>query len=157
MIYGYAKLIYVSLDKVNPDDFITLLNKQRVREHLVEHNLFDSNTIKTWIKEKIAVDGTRGCKVRGIISDNTLAGWCGIQFENGKYEIAIVLDSKHWGIGKKVFNDTMCWAKELGHDEIFIHLLHTRPEYKFLRRIAKNVFISEQLGQKFTTYHLPVT
>ena len=153
---GYEKLTYVSFDKVNPDDFKTLLNKQKIREHLSEHDLFDSNTIKSWIQNKIKEDQTSGCKVRGIISGNTFAGWCGIQCEDGKYEIAIVLDAEHWGIGKKVFKDIMGWAKELGHDEVYIHLLHTRPEYKFLKKIAKNVFISEQLGQKFTTYHLEV-
>jgi hypothetical protein len=102
------------------------------------------------------VDCTDGCRVRGIVSNNSIAGWCGIQFEDGKYEIAIVLDDKFWGIGKKVFNDTLSWAKELGHNEVFIHFLHTRPEYKFLRKISKNVFETEIFGNKFTTYQISV-
>lgn len=151
-----AKIMYVGLDKVSPDDFMVLLNKQKIREHLVDHDLFDSNTIKTWTQKKIEVDRTSGCRVRGIMSGNSFAGWCGIQLEDGKYEIAIVLDDEFWGIGKKVFNDVMSWAKELGHDEVFIHFLHTRPEYKFLRKISKNVFETEMLGNKFTTYQLSV-
>lgn len=152
----YKKIIYVGLDKVSPDDFMVLLNKQKIREHLVDHDLFDSNTIKTWTQKKIDVDRTSGCRVRGIMLGNSFAGWCGIQLEDGKYEIAIVLDDAFWGIGKKVFNDVMSWAKELGHDEVFIHFLHTRPEYKFLRKISKNVFETEMLGNKFTTYQLAV-
>ena len=147
---------YVKLEELNPEHLRALLNKHRIREHLIEHKFFDSNTIKTWIQKKCAVDSTDGCKVRGIISNDSIAGWCGIQLENGKYEIAIVLDDKFWGIGKNVFNDTLSWAKELGHKEVFIYFLHTRPEYKFLRKISKNVFETEMLGNKFTTYQISV-
>jgi len=147
---------YVRLEELNPEDLRMLLNKRRIREHLIEHKLFDSNTIMSWIQEKYEMDCTEGCRVRGIVSNNSIAGWCGIQFEDGKYEIAIVLDDKFWGIGKKVFNDTFSWAKELGHNEVFIHLLHTRPEYKFLRKISKNVFEKEMFGNKFTTYQISV-
>jgi GNAT superfamily N-acetyltransferase len=147
---------YVKLEELNLEDLKTLLNKHRIRKHLIEHKLFDSNTIKSWIQEKCEVDCTDGCRVRGIISNNSIVGWCGIQFEDGKYEIAIVLDDEFWGIGKKVFNDTLNWAKELGHNEVFIHFLHTRPEYKLLRKISKNVFVTEMFGNKFTTYQISV-
>ena len=50
----------------------------------------------------------------------------------------------------------MVWAKELGHDEIFIHFLHTRPDYKFLTKIAENVYKNDFLGSQFTTYQLNV-
>ena len=85
-----------------------------------------------------------------------MAGWCGIQLEDEKYEIAIVIDEKYWGMGKKVFYDIMRWAKDLGHDDIYIHFLHTRPEYKFLRSMSTKVYKSELLGSKFTTYKLAV-
>ena len=39
------KLKYVTLDKVNIDDFKNLLNKQKIREHLMEHELFNSNSV----------------------------------------------------------------------------------------------------------------
>jgi len=147
---------YIKLEKLNPEDLRAMLNKQKVREHLIEHNLFDSNTIRSWIQEKCKVDCQNGCRMRGIVSNNSIAGWCGIQLQDGKYEIAIVLDDKFWGIGKRVFNDTLCWAKELGHNEVFIHFLHTRPEYRFLRKISKNVFETEMLGDKFTTYQISI-
>ncbi len=150
------KLLYVKLEEADPDDLMMLLNKEKIRAHLVEHELFDSRTIRKWIKEKNEMDRTSGCRVRGIMSGTSLAGWCGIQLDNGKYEMAIVLDAKHWGIGIKVFNDLMCWAKELGHDEVFVHLRHTRPEYKFLKKLANKVYKSEQLGEEFTTYEMSV-
>ncbi len=154
MAFENDTLTYVRLDEVDPSDVQKLLNQKRIREHLVEHELFDANSVKTWIKEKLEVDATNGCRVRGVMSNSSFAGWCGIQLENGNYEIAMVLDSKHWGLGKRVFYDVMRWAKELGHEEVFIHLLHTRPEYKFLKNISKSVFQSELLGRKFTTYRL---
>ena len=76
--------------------------------------------------------------------------------EDEKYEIAIVIDDDYWGLGIKIFREIMNWAKELDHRTVFIHFLHTRPEYKFLRKISKNVYESELLGSKFTTYELAV-
>ncbi len=147
---------YIKLNEINPDDFIPLLNHQKTREHLIEHELFDREAVIQWVKSKDEVDSTNGCKVRAILVNQQLAGWCGIQFEAGKYEMAIVIDEKYWGLGKAVFLDVMGWAKELGHDELLIHFLHTRPEYKFLRKISKSVYQSELFGSQFTTYQLAV-
>ena len=37
---------YINFKDVTPKDFIPILNKQRVREHLVDHPLFDENAVK---------------------------------------------------------------------------------------------------------------
>lgn len=147
---------YVKLNEVNPTDFLPLLNKRKIREHLIDHRLFDAGTVKAWLEKKIEVDSCQGCKVRAIIVDKQLAGWCGIQLEDEKYEIALVLDDDYWGLGRKIFREIMVWTKDLGHKTVFIHFLYTRPEYKFLRKISKNVYESELLGSKFTTYELAV-
>ncbi|MGR9051145.1 MAG: GNAT family N-acetyltransferase [Gammaproteobacteria bacterium] len=147
---------YLKLTEVNPYGLLSLLNKKKVREHLVNHRLFDIETVKVWIKEKNKVDSSRGCRVRAILIDKQLAGWCGIQHDGENYEVAIILDDKYWGLGKKIFREVMLWAKEFGHQTIFIHFLYTRPEYRFLRKISKQVHISEFLGNNFTTYELDV-
>lgn len=147
---------YVKLTEINPDEFISLLNKQKIREHLIEHELFDESRVKQWLESKIEVDLIQGCKVRAIVIDKQLAGWCGIQNENKNYEIAVVIDEDYWGLGRIIFRDIMVWAKELGHKTIYIHLLYTRPEYKYLRKMSKKVYESELLGSKFTTYELAV-
>ena len=149
-------IVYVKLNEVNSNEFIPLLNKHKIREHLIKHELFDESTAKEWLESKIKVDSFVGCKVRAIVIDKQLAGWCGIQLEDEKYEIAVVIDDGYWGLGKKIFRDIMAWAKELGHETIYIHFLYTRPEYKYLRKISKNVYESELLGSKFTTYELAV-
>ena len=147
---------YIKLDEVNPKEFVLLLNKQKIRKHLIDHQLFDIETVKAWIETKIEVDSSKGCKVRAIVVNQQLAGWCGIQLEDGKYEMAIVIDNNYWGLGRKIFREIMVWAKEFGHKTVFIHFLYTRPEYKFLRKISKNVYESELFGNKFTTYEIAV-
>lgn len=107
------------------------------------HEVFDELKVKAWIASKIEVDAMPGCRARAIVVEQRLAGWCAIQFEDEKYEIAIVMGDEYWGLGKGVFRDMMAWAKALGYKSIFIHLLDTRPEYKFLRKMAKNVVESE--------------
>ncbi|WP_415896498.1 GNAT family N-acetyltransferase [Neptuniibacter sp. QD57_21] len=149
-------LEYVKFTEIEPLEFLPVLNKRSTREHLIAHELFDLEMVTDWIQGKIKVDATEGCRVRAIKVKNTLAGWCGIQLEEGKYEIAIVIDDSFWGIGKQIFREIMRWAKELGHKTIFIHFLHTRPEYKFLKKLSKNVYESELMGSKFMTYELEV-
>lgn len=147
---------YVGLNRIEPNEFLSILNKESTRAHLIGHEMFDSNSVNEWIQSKIAVDSSQGCRVRAILVDKELAGWCGIQFEEGNYEIAIVLDDNYWGLGRSVFREIMLWAKEFNHTTILIHFLHSRRNYKFLQKIAKKVYESELLGNKFTTYEIGV-
>ena len=48
--------------------------------------------------------------------------------------------------GKAVFNELHGWAKEFGHKTLYIHFLHTRPEYRFLRKRSRAVYKSELFG-----------
>lgn len=147
---------YRTLNLIDPDSLLSLLNKERVQAHLMNHQPFDSGSLQLWIKTKIEMDATPGCRVRAILVDGQCIGWCGIQQGNNDYEIAVVLDDSHWGLGRKIFRDLMDWAKALGHKTISIHFLHTRPEYKFLKKIAQSVHESQLLGNVFTTYTLAV-
>jgi len=147
---------YQKFNIIDPNDFLPLLNGKKIRKHLIEHELFTIETLTTWMQNKMQVDATSGCKIRGIVCRGELAGWCGIQLEEGKYELAIVIDDKFWGLGKRVFKDMMSWAKELQHNEVYIHFLHTRPEYKFLKKIAKKTYQADFFGSKFTIYQLAV-
>jgi len=154
--YYMNNIEYVKLNEVNPKEFIPLLNKQKVRDHLIDHKLFDEKSVKAWLESKVEVDSSQGCKVRAIVVDNQLIGWCGIQPDDENFELAVVIDDNYWGLGKKIFLEIMAWAREFGHKTVFIHFLYTRPEYKFLRKISKRVYENEILGSKFTTYELVV-
>jgi hypothetical protein len=149
-------ITYQKFEELNPNELLPILNKKSTRAHLMSHDLFDFATASSWIQTKVKVDSTHGCKSRAILVDGKLAGWCGIQPEDTKYEIAIVIDDKYWGIGKVVFKQLMAWCKEFGHKSVLIHFLHTRPEYRFLCKLATHVYQSELFGEKFTTYELTV-
>ncbi|BCV45872.1 MULTISPECIES: hypothetical protein [Shewanella] len=151
-----SSINFISLDKINPEEFIPILNKVSTRNHLITHDEFDSSSVRSWIDEKLNEDKIDGCIVRAIETDGILVGWCGIQSSELGFEIAIVLDNTCWGIGKDVFNSLIYWTKDYGHKIIYIHLLHTRPEYHFLRRMSQRVFQTEMLGDRFTTYELNV-
>ena len=148
---------YRELDTVPAEQFIPILNNQKTRNHLMEHPQFDARSIQDWIEAKCNVNAISGCKVRAILHQGKLVGWCGIQQEASEYEIAIVMDQSSWGLGIRVFKDVMGWAKELGHQEVAIHFLHTRREYRFLKKIARRVYQRELLGNLFTTYVLAVS
>jgi len=151
-----VKIEYLQFDDVPTRDFLPLLNKLKIREHLIQHELFDLETASQWMQSKMEVDTSFGCKVRAIKAAGQLVGWCGIQLDGSKYEIAIVIDNSSWGIGIKIFHEMMSWAKTMGHEEVYIHFLHTRPKYKFLQKMSKAVYESDIFGRKFNTYQLAV-
>ena len=101
---------YISLQDIDRQALLTILNKETLRKHLVAHNAFDDALLDEWIAGKVSVDATEGCRVRGILIDGAVAGWCGIQFENQAYELAIVLDEACWGAGVSVFKDMMAFT-----------------------------------------------
>jgi len=120
------------------------------------HPVFDSVNIKEWVNNKIECNSLVKCRTRVIAVDNNLVGWCGIQQDNDNYEIAVVLSQSCWGLGLSVFKDLLAWARDLGHQELVIQLLETRPEYKFLKRMSRKISNRTMLGRNFTTYHISV-
>jgi GNAT superfamily N-acetyltransferase len=147
---------YVSLQDLDKKELLEILNKEKVREHLVSHDDFDQAALEEWVSGKVKVDSSKGCKVKGIKVNDSVAGWCGIQFENNAYELAIVLDEEYWGIGIRVFKEVLSWASELGHSHIVLHLLNTRPVYKSLSKMASRVYENTMFGQKYTSYEIKV-
>ena len=147
---------YTSLQDLDQSELLSILNTEKIRVHLVAHDQFNVESLENWVSGKMGVDSENGCKVRGIRVNGAVAGWCGIQFENESYELAIVLGEEFWGIGTTVFKNMMIWASELGHNHVVLHLFNTRPEYKFLKKMATRVYESTMFGQNYTSYELRV-
>jgi GNAT superfamily N-acetyltransferase len=147
---------YVDFRDIDPRVLIEVLNSEKVREHLMPHPLFDETSVRKWVAEKIEIDSTEGCYVRAVFIDEVPAGWCGIQKEKDDYEIAIILSDKFKGAGSKIFRHLIDKAKRFGHKEIAIHLLETRPVYKFLEKMASKRISSTISGHKFNTYIIKV-
>lgn len=147
---------YVDLQTLNRVELLNILNNKKVRKHLISHGEFNVVSLDEWVKSKIRINSTSGCKIKGVKINAAVAGWCGIQYENGAYELAIVLDANYWGVGVAVFKELMKWAGELDHRNVVLHLFNTRPEYKFLRKMASRVDKSTVFGQEYTRYELRV-
>ena len=144
------------LSNVDLNALLIILNKTKIRTHLVEHDHFDMHSLSEWVDEKVRIDQLPGCCIRAVIVEQNLAGWCGIQPDKEGYELAIVLDDQYWGAGLQIFKNLMQWAKEYGHTSVLIHLLETRKKYKFLESIATKIKCTPMLGNNFITYELAV-
>ena len=147
---------YVSFDQIQQESLLSIVNDKALRKHLIDHPHFTSESINKWIISKVQEESIPGCRVRAVIIDGVLAGWCGIQADDDGFEIAIVISKEFWGAGISIFSTMMNWAKELGHKEIIFHLLETRPEYRVLKRKATKVQKTKLLGRNFTTYFISV-
>ena len=151
-----SQIKYLKFNEIDPNQFIPILNENSIREHLIHYDQFDSQSIHEWVKGKVEEDSIPGCRVRAVLVDNALMGWCGIQKEEKHFEIAIVIAQSAWGIGLSIYRDMMGWVKELQHEEVVIHLLESRPEYEFLKRKSSKTYETNMLGRTFRTYHLRV-
>ncbi|RLU03630.1 MAG: N-acetyltransferase [Ketobacter sp.] len=152
-----TKILYLPFDEVDSLELIPVLNEHAVRSHLVAHPPFDETNIVPWIESKLECDRLPGCRVRVIVMDGAPVGWCGIQPDGDEFELAVVIRQQSWGIGPSVFRVLRAWAREFGHEEVVIHLLETRPEYRFLTRMATKVSQSSLLGRAFTSYRIPIS
>lgn len=157
-----SEIKYLEFSQVNPDALLPVLNEESLRKHLIDHDQFDSDSVRGWMNDKLQSESIPGCYIRAVFIDDELAGWCGIQpdengFEVAGFEIAIVISQKFWGFGKPIFVHLMSLAKKMGHTEIVFHLLDSRPEYRALKRMATKVQPTELLGRRFTTYFISVT
>lgn len=148
---------YLSFHNIDPDEFLAVLNEDALRKHLIDHAYFDSDSIREWMEHKVKIDSLNGCRIKAVYIGRVLAGWCGIQPDENGFEVAIVLSKKFWGFGIKIFKTLMCWARELGHEEIRFHLLDSRPEYKALEKMADRVQKTKLLGRVFTTYYISIS
>lgn len=151
-----SEITYLNFDQIDPEAFLPIVNEDTLRRHLVDHPQFDPHSVREWIQGKTETDAMDGCRVRAVVVEGTLAGWCGIQPDDNGFEIAIVLSKAFWGVGIVIFKDMMGWAKALGHKEVMFHLLETRAEYKSLKRLASHVQKTELMGRSFTTYVISV-
>lgn len=147
---------FIPFDEVRSEDFLPLVNDETLRKHLIDHPSFELATVRRWMGEKMAIDALPGCRVRAVLIDGALVGWCGLQPDEEGVEIAIVIARAGWGRGLDIFNEMMGWARSMGHQEVLFHLLGTRPLYKSLARRATRVTKTTLSGHPFTTYYFSV-
>lgn len=143
---------FIPFDDVSAEDFLPLLNNETLRKHLIDHPIFDAAGVRAWMEEKRRIDALPGCRVRAVLIDGALVGWCGLQPDEEGVEMAIVIARAGWGRGLAIFHEMMGWAHSLGHQEVVFHLLGSRPLYQSLARRATRVKTTTLSGHPFTTY-----
>ncbi|MGK4472852.1 hypothetical protein [Aeromonas molluscorum] len=84
---------FIPFDDVSAEDFLPLLNDETLRKHLIDHPIFDAAGVRAWMEEKRRIDALPGCRVRAVLIDGALVGWCGLQPDEEGVEIAIVIAS----------------------------------------------------------------
>lgn len=148
-------LTYHPLEASSAQEWLELLNADRVRKHLVAHPRFTPRTLDAWLRTKTEQDQQPGCRVRGIRNGGTLVGRCGIQHEAGGYELALVLSPDSWGLGREVLVGLKAWARELGHQQLLAHLPRTRPQTRALARLfGQPTGVTEIAGCTFDPYRI---
>lgn len=150
----------IPLTDVPLSELVELLNIEQLRVHLMPHAMFDREGAESWRADKMQEDSLPHSFIRAVQVQDSLAGWCGIQkcgLEEGgeHFELAIVLAPEFWGIGKAICACLLETARQLGHRELRIHFLHTRPPYRFMEKLALRVYDSEINGNRFKTYVIP--
>ena len=149
---------YIGIESSPRDDLLRIMNDARVRKHLLGGKSFTPDSLERWVSGKRKVDQKEGCRVNGILIDGNCAGWCGIQLEDdGTYGLGIILDSEFWGYGKQIYQDMIVWARELGHQEVYLHLLDSRTRYSGLMRKLNAECEEVQLFERtFLRYRIPL-
>lgn len=150
-------ITFVPFNQIRAEQLLPIVNDPTVRKHLIDHEIFTVQGLNQWITNKLALDSRDDCRIRAIYSDGVLAGWCGIQPDYNGVELAMVLSPKYWGLGANIFQTVIGWAKELGHQEVQLHLLDSRPDYKALLKRSTRVYKTKRLGRCFTSYAIAVT
>lgn len=150
-------LTYHDLDTPSEAQWLELLNAESVRRHLLQHPQFTSASLQTWLQSKIREDQRPGCRIRAVLSDGELAGWCGIQLETDGHELAIVLSHRFWGHGRQVMNQVVAWAQEMGHRQLLAYLPTTRPQTRAIGKMfGEPVGVRNIQGHEFNTYRIMV-
>ena len=146
-------LSYQTLGSSPTEEWLELLNSDLVRRHLVQHHPFTVESFDGWIERKVTEDQTPGCRLREIHCGGRLAGWCGIQFESGAFEIALVLSPAYWGRGREVVNEVKEWAREMGHKQLLAHFPQSRPQTKALTKLfGQPIRVTNIQEHVFVTY-----
>ena len=127
--------------------------RRRIREHLTGHELFTVDRVKHWIRTKMRRAPGKACR-EALLVAGLPAGVLYSLMETD--EIAIVIDENQWGLGPRIFRDVMdgprCSAMRRCSCICCIPGLNTDS----LRRIARKVYTTELLGDRYTTYELMV-
>lgn len=145
------------LTEIDKDEMIKLMNHPLILRHMpLATAKFDDEKYTQFIKAKEKIWNEKGYGPWAFVINGKLAGWGGLQPENGDVEIALVLHPKYWGLGKIAYDKIINYAFEkLGLDSLIVLFPPSRNRIKGLFRLGfKKDGELEIEGKKFFRYRI---
>lgn len=126
------------LDEVSQDQLVKLMNHPRVGQHLpLLAGGFTAERCRAFVHAKAQIWREHGYGPWAFVVGGELAGWGGLQPENGDADFALVLHPKFWGLGRRIFerirDDTF---GRMGLDSLTILLPPSRPNSRAVTRLG---------------------
>ena len=132
------KIECVSLNEIETDKIIDLMNNKAVQKHLpLMTENFTAESCREFLNTKQQLWYEHGYGPYAFIINNEFAGWGGLQDEDGDADFALILDPKFWGYGLKIFRKIKDQAfNELNLNSITALLPPNRPNTKAILRLG---------------------
>lgn len=126
------------LTEVNPADLVDLMNHPLVRRQMpLTNDYFSEQDAQNLIAGKERLWAEHGYGPWAFFADGRFAGWGGLQPEAGDADLALVLHPDFWGLGKRIFDETVRRAfGELGFSSVTILLPPSRTRVRGIARLG---------------------
>lgn len=151
------KIEFVSLNKIESDKLIDLMNNSVVQKHLpLMTEKFTTKNCHAFLDTKQQLWDKHGYGPYAFMINNEFAGWGGLQDEDGDADFALILDPKFWGYGLKIFRKIKEQAfNELNLSSITALLPPNRPNTKAIIRLGFKPDGQRKIdGQSFLRFRL---
>ncbi len=127
-----------------------------LRQMPLARSLFDDAACREWVAGKEQQWAVHGYGPWAFVIDGAFAGWGGLQHENGDADLALVLHPRHWGAGRRIFEEIVRRAfGEMALPSITILLPPTRTRLRAVFRLGFRADGELLLdGQRFLRYRL---
>jgi RimJ/RimL family protein N-acetyltransferase len=129
-------IVFRRLSEVDPAALVALMNDPLVRRHMpLARGTFGPAECARFVAAKERLWETHGYGPWAFVVDGAVAGWGGLQPEDGDVDLGIVLHPSHWGAGRAILARLLRDAFEgLGAPSVIILLPPSRVRTSGVRR-----------------------
>ena len=151
------QLEFRHLSEIDTTEIIALNTNPLVRRLMpLSSQDFGESECIAWVAAKEKQWEEYGYGPWAFIVDSKLAGWGGLQYENGDADLGLVLHPDFWGMGKPIYDEIISRAfGEMGFESITILLPPSRTRVKAIFRLGFQVDGEVELyGERWLRYRL---
>jgi len=145
------------LSEVDRSAIIRLMNNTLVRRHMpLARGDFGPAECDEFIAAKERIWEEHGYGPWAFVVDGEFAGWGGLQPEGDEVDLGLVLQPKHWGLGKLLYKEIISVAfGKLGFKSVTVLLPPTRTRVNGILVLGfKPDGEVEVAGERFIRYRL---